>query len=87
MIDINIQVFSIEKDGMPDKFYSEDQQTCHIGFFWDGNIYCGWPLFGLEGYNYGKDVWSEAEFAHELHGVTHWFYIAVPFHSIEKAGE
>ena len=82
MKSIEIKVYNIAKDGLPNDILSKEAQTGRIGFLWDGNIYSGWPLY--PNHSSDKSVWEDSEFAHKLSGVEDWVLFPRPFWDLKS---
>ena len=77
MREITVQIFEIQKDGVPPK---EDYENNigRIAFLHDGSIYQGWELSADKskalGANAGEIYWEASEdvVLDKFGGVTHW---------------
>lgn len=64
---IEILVYDIETDGLPDM--DDDDIVGRVAFIWNGAIVSGWPLYErVEGEYYEKTTWESSE---DYHGGIH----------------
>lgn len=83
MITKTFNIYSIEKDGMPDK----SKLSGRLAFINDGDLIMGWPLYqfykddGRSSETYGKDEWEGSEGGH-FYGIKHYVIFEEAFYNM-----